>query len=204
MFERYSESARRTLFFARYEASQLGSRLIDTEHMLLGLLREMPEAVARALDVAHVSATDLRSDLKDRVVRGEKFATSIEIPFSAVTKRALQAAAEESDRLGHGYVGAEHLLLGLLAVEEGSIAAAVLMGRGLRLADLRKSIVALLSDSGMGDASAHPSVVDAGARFTLIKQLVSELLRAPRDSPRAYALAERINVELDALKANLG
>ena len=68
---------------------------------------------------------------------------------------------------------------------------------------MRKSIVALLGDSGMGDASTHPSVVDASARFTLIKQLVSELLRAPRDSPRAYALANRINAELDALEANL-
>ena len=204
MFERYSESARRTLFFARYEASQLGSRVIDTEHVLLGLLREMPEATARALDLAQVSATDLRSDLKDRVVRGEQFATSIEIPFSAVTKRALQTAAEEADGLGHGYIGGEHLLLGLLAAQEGGIAATVLTGRGLRLADMRKSIVALLGDSGMGDASAHPSVVDASARFTLIKQLVSELLRAPRDSPRAYALANRINAELDALEANLG
>jgi ATP-dependent Clp protease ATP-binding subunit ClpC len=203
MFERYSESARKTLFFARYEASQLGSRVIETEHVLLGLLRQMPEAAARALESAHVSATELRSDLRERVVYREKFATSIEIPFSVVTKRALQAAAEEADRLGHGYIAGEHLLLGLLAVEEGSIAATVLTRRGLRLADMRTSIVGLLSDRGLGDAPAHPSVVDTDARLTLIKQLVSELLRAPRDSPRAYALAERINVELDTLRANL-
>src|SRR5437867_138496 len=103
MFERYTESARRVLFFARYEASELGSVSIETGHVLLGLLREGKRSAIPLL--SQLPHDDIRRDVESRTPFQEKIAASVEIPFSAETKRVLQYAAEEADRLLHSYVG---------------------------------------------------------------------------------------------------
>src|SRR6266542_5108082 len=99
MFERYTERARRVLFFARYYASDCGSVAIDTEHLLLGLVREGKGLTSRIFARAHLSLTGLRSDVEGRLTRGERVPPSVEMPFSDTTKRVLRAAAEETDRL---------------------------------------------------------------------------------------------------------
>jgi ATP-dependent Clp protease ATP-binding subunit ClpC len=145
MFERYTERARRVLFFARYEASQLGSISIETEHLLLGLIREGKGLTSRIFARSHLSLESIRKEIEGRTVFREKVSTSVEIPFSAETKRVLQFAAEEADRLLHNYIGTEHLLLGILR-EERSVAATILMEKGMRLATVREDIVALLNE----------------------------------------------------------
>src|SRR4026207_406033 len=131
VFERYTERARRVLFFARYEASQLGSISIETEHLLLGLIREGKGLTSRLFARSHLSLESIRKEIEGRTVFREKVSTSVEIPFSAETKRVLQFAAEEADRLLHNYIGTEHLLLGILR-EERSVAATILMEKGMR------------------------------------------------------------------------
>jgi ATP-dependent Clp protease ATP-binding subunit ClpC len=145
MFERYTERARRVLFFARYEASQLGSISIETEHLLLGLIREGKGLTSRIFQRSHLSLESIRKDIEGRTVFREKVSTSVEIPFSGETKRVLQYAAEEADRLLHNYIGTEHLLLGLLR-EERSVAASILMEKGMRLHTVREDIVQLLNE----------------------------------------------------------
>jgi ATP-dependent Clp protease ATP-binding subunit ClpC len=145
MFERYTERARRVLFFARYEASQLGSISIETEHLLLGLIREGKGLTSRIFARSHLSLESIRKEIEGRTVFREKVSTSVEIPFSAETKRVLQFAAEEADRLLHNYIGTEHLLLGILR-EERSVAATILMEKGMRLNTVREDIVALLNE----------------------------------------------------------
>src|SRR6476469_9341799 len=145
MFERYTERARRVLFFARYEASQLGSVSIETEHLLLGLIREGKGLTSRIFARSHLSLENIRKEIEGRTVFREKVSTSVEIPFSAETKRVLQFAAEEADRLLHNYIGTEHLLLGILR-EERSVAATILMEKGMRLNTVREDIVALLNE----------------------------------------------------------
>ena len=145
MFERYTERARRVLFFARYEASQLGSISIETEHLLLGLIREGKGLTSRIFQRSHLSLDTIRKDIEGRTVFREKVSTSVEIPFSGETKRVLQYAAEEADRLLHNYIGTEHLLLGLLR-EERSVAASILMEKGMRLHAVREDIVQLLNE----------------------------------------------------------
>src|SRR5882672_2192824 len=110
MFERYTERARRVLFFARYEASQLGSHLIETEHLLLGLIREGKGLTSRIFARSHVSLETIRKEIEGRNAVREKVATGVEMPFSAEIKRVLQYAAEESDRLLDSHIGTEHLL----------------------------------------------------------------------------------------------
>ena len=139
MFERYTERARRVLFFARYEASQLGSVSIETEHLLLGLIREGKGLMSRVLARSNVSAEALRKDVESRAAVRASAPASDEIPFSAEAKRALVFATEEADRLLHTYIGTEHLLLGILR-EEQSLAAAVLTGRGIRLGAVREDV----------------------------------------------------------------
>lgn len=145
MFERYTERARRVLFFARYEASQLGSISIETEHLLLGLIREGKGLTSRMFSRSHLSLENIRKEIEGRTVLREKVSTSVEIPFSTETKRVLQFAAEEADRLLHNYIGTEHLLLGILR-EERSVAAMVLSEKGMRLNTIREDIVQLLNE----------------------------------------------------------
>jgi uncharacterized protein (TIGR03435 family) len=152
MFERFSERARRVLFFARDEASQLGSIDIDTEHLLLGLIRESKGLTIRLFAKAGVALDDIRDEVLRRVPARSKTPESAEMPFSAAAKRVLQHTAEEADRLLHDYVGTEHLLLGLLR-EQGCVAADVLTSRGLRLDGVREQIVEFLSD---GERPGHP------------------------------------------------
>ena len=145
MFERYTERARRVLFFARYEASQLGSISIETEHLLLGLIREGKGLTSRIFARSHLSLENIRKEVEGRTVFREKVSTSVEIPFSTETKRVLQHAAEEADRLLHNYIGTEHLLLGILR-EERSVAASILSEKGMRLSTVREDIVQLLNE----------------------------------------------------------
>ena len=145
MFERYTERARRVLFFARYEASQLGSISIETEHLLLGLIREGKGLTSRIFARSNLSLEHIRKQIVGRTAFREKVSTSVEIPFSGESKRLLQFAAEEADRLLHNYIGTEHLLLGILR-EERSVAASILMEKGMRLNSVREHIVALLNE----------------------------------------------------------
>ena len=145
MFERYTERARRVLFFARYEASQLGSISIETEHLLLGLIREGKGLTSRIFARSHLSLESIRKEIEGRTVFREKVSTSVEIPFSTETKRVLQYSAEEADRLLHNYIGTEHLLLGILR-EDRSLGASILTERGMRLNTVREDIVQLLNE----------------------------------------------------------
>src|SRR6266536_3074366 len=139
MFERYTEKARRVIFFARYEASQFGAPAIEPEHLLLGLMREDKTLTGRLFPRAQVSIESIRKEIEGRTLLREKISTSVELPLAPETKRVLAYAHEESDRLQHRHIGTEHLLLGLLR-EERSMAAEILYERGLRLNAVRDEI----------------------------------------------------------------
>ncbi|RPJ63418.1 MAG: ATP-dependent Clp protease ATP-binding subunit, partial [Acidobacteria bacterium] len=139
MFEKYTEKARRVIFFARYEASQLGSRCIETEHILLGLLREDKALASRFFPRTETALENIRKQVEGRSPSREKVSTSVELPLSDESKRVLTYAAEEADRLLCNYIGTEHLLLGLLR-EEKSFAASILYEKGLRLTRVREEL----------------------------------------------------------------
>ena len=200
MFERYTEGARRVLFFARYETSQLGSTAIETEHVLLGVIRGSQGLVKRILTLSQVSVTALRKEIEERSRFREKIGTSVEIPFSAETKRVLGFAAEEADRLRHSYIGTEHLLLALLR-EETSVAGSVLTRHGLRLDEVRNMVVKLLAEPSTAPTASSGEVFD---QIDHIKHLVDELAGLKPDNSNARALADRIHESLDRLEQQLG
>ena len=195
MFERYDEAARRTLFYARYEATQLGARSIETEHMLLGLIREGSGHAAKVL--GELPLLDMRKDLESRRTQ-EKVLPSIEIPFTAETKRVLEYACQEADRFAHRHIGPEHLLLGLMR-EEDSFAAATLLKYGMRLDDARARIDDV--------SNAAPSPVDSNAealrKIEQIEKLATDLNTLLSYNPELAMRAGLLLMDLQALKSLL-
>jgi ATP-dependent Clp protease ATP-binding subunit ClpC len=166
MFERYTEKARRVIFFARYEASQFGAPAIEPEHLLLGLMREDKTLTARFLARAQASLESIRKEIEGRAPLREKISTSVELPLAPETKRVLAYAHEESDRLQHRHIGTEHLLLGLLR-EERSLAAEILYERGLRLAAVREEVArATGSDTRAAQKKDTPHLVEFSRDLT--------------------------------------
>jgi heme-degrading monooxygenase HmoA len=123
MFERYSESARRTLFFARYEVAQSGGFTIEPEHLILGILRDSPQTILR-FAAPGTTGDAIREALRLPSGR-EKVSTSVEIPFSADTRDALARTAIEADDLKNHWIRPEHLLLGVMVKTSGAAASAL-------------------------------------------------------------------------------
>ena len=196
MFERYTEPARRALFFSRYEASQFGSLSIEAEHLLLGLIREDKAFTSRMFEAAQLSLNNVGDEIRRRANSRETVGTGVEIPFSAETKRILQFAADEADNLLHKHIGPEHLLLGLIK-EEKSFAASILLKKGFTLAGLRDQVSAASQtarEAGPRDR--------AGAALELeeVKKLVVRLESSVPDQDPAKGLIEQIRFYLERLQ----
>jgi ATP-dependent Clp protease ATP-binding subunit ClpC len=138
MFERYAEKARRVIFFARYEASMVGSPCIETEHLLLGILRE-DKALALRVVHSHSGIEAIRKQIDAHITKREKISTSVDLPLTEQCTRILGYAAEEAERLKSPLVESSHLLLALLR-EEQCFAAGILRERGLTLERAREDI----------------------------------------------------------------
>jgi hypothetical protein len=138
MFERYTEKARRTIFFARCEASQFGSPYIETEHLLLGILRE-DKALTNQFLHSHASVESIRKQIEGHTEIREKISTAVDLPLSAECKRILAYAAEEADHLSHKFIGTGHLFLGVLR-EQDCFAAKLLNERGVTLDIAREQV----------------------------------------------------------------
>jgi ATP-dependent Clp protease ATP-binding subunit ClpC len=136
VFERYTEKARRVIFQARYEAIHYGSPNIETEHLLLGILREAREIVQL---LPQGSDASIRNQIDVSTIPYKRLSPSVDLPLSNGSKRVLAYGAEEAERLGHHHIGTEHLLLGLLR-ENACFGAMILRERGLALDQLRETI----------------------------------------------------------------
>ncbi len=199
MFERYTERARRVIFFARYEASQLGSNSIETEHLLLGLIREGKGSTSRIFNKSHLSMETIRKEIEGRAPYRDKVSTSVDIPLSADSKRVLSYSSEEAERMLHNYIGTEHILLGLMR-EEKSVAAGILAEKGMRLGSVREDIVQLLNEkANVGKSKETPllsefsrDLTEAAARGALdplvgrgeeLARVIQVLCRRTRNNP---------------------
>src|SRR5512141_597128 len=111
MFERYTERARRVLFFARYEATQLGSTSIETEHLLLGLIREGKGLTSRIFARSHLSLESIRKEIEGRTVFREKVSTLFMIRRTPRSTRFPSSTVFRAARLGSTSIETEHLLL---------------------------------------------------------------------------------------------
>ena len=197
MFERYTEQARRALFFARYEAFQRGSPEIETEHVLLALFRDEQSVTMRVFARARLSREDIGRLVDARTSQLASLSESSEVRFSQVTIRALRYAAQEADRLLHGHVGTEHLLLGLFR-ENRCTAASILGELGLRIDAVRDQIVEMLGASSISPISLPFSLPLSSGEAHRLRVSVSR--RNAREGPLAISSPQRVDADGFTLK----
>jgi hypothetical protein len=133
MFERYTEKARRVIFFARYEASHYGSPQIESEHLLLGLLRENASLGHWIPDGQRET---IRKWIDAQTPQRPRISTSVDLPLSEESKKILETAASEADGLGHHTIGTDHLFLALFALKD-CLAAKLLQQAGANIEKVR-------------------------------------------------------------------
>ncbi|MEN6356447.1 MAG: ATP-dependent Clp protease ATP-binding subunit [Armatimonadota bacterium] len=141
MWQRFTERARRVVFFAQEEAGRLGENYVSTEHLLLGLVRENDSVAARILDRMGVSLGRIRSDIERQVTRGDG-RLGQDMQLTPRAKRVIDLAYDEARNLNNNYIGTEHLLLGLIREGEG-MAARVLQRLGVDLERTRREVMNL-------------------------------------------------------------
>jgi ATP-dependent Clp protease ATP-binding subunit ClpC len=170
MFERYTEKARRVIFFARYEASALGSAYIESEHLLLGLMRES-KSLFDPPCFPLGSRDVLRKRIEDHAPKLPPTTTSVDLPLASDAKRILAYAAEEAQALSHLHIGTEHILLGILKEREG-FAAKLLAEYGLTADNYHLKLKeAEKSDDGpaqRGSQPARPPFLGSSAAASLL------------------------------------
>jgi ATP-dependent Clp protease ATP-binding subunit ClpC len=145
MFEKYNEKARRALFFARYEASKLGSRVIESEHILLGVLREGEDIIKEIFTRFNIKPEQIRREVEGDRLFVDRISSSAELPLSEEAKKILAYASHEAESMLHQYVGTEHLLIGILRVES-STAARILTSKGLNVYGVREETISILKE----------------------------------------------------------
>lgn len=148
MFERFTERARRVVLLAQEEAKRLNHSAVGTEHILLGIIREGEGVASKTLESLNISPGRLRAEIESAIGRGDR-APYEEVAFTPRAKSVLELALDEARRLGHNYIGTEHLLLGLIREGEG-VAARVLEGMGADLERVRAQVVYLLGEDASG------------------------------------------------------
>ena len=141
MWQRFTERARRVVFFAQEEAGRLGENYVSTEHLLLGLVRENDSVAARILDRMGVSLGRIRSEIERQVTRGDGRLGN-EMQLTPRAKRVIDLAYDEARNLNNNYIGTEHLLLGLIREGEG-LAGRVLQKLGVDLERTRREVMSL-------------------------------------------------------------
>lgn len=151
MFNRFTERARKVVLLAKEEAKRFNHDYIGTEHILLGLIKEGEGVAAAVLLNLGLSLDMIRLEVEKLVQPGPQTIISGDIPFTPKAKKVIEMAMDEARRLGHNYIGTEHLLLGLIREGEG-VASQVLLNLGLDLARVRNEIMQLLGSFSGGQA----------------------------------------------------
>ncbi len=146
MFDRFTERARKVIILAKEEAKRFNHDYIGTEHILLGLIKEGESVAAAVLQNLGLSLDTIRLEVEKLVQFGPSTVVSGDIPFTPKAKKVIELAMDEARRLGHNYIGTEHLLLGLIKEGEG-VASHVLMNVGLDLNKVRSEVIKLLGST---------------------------------------------------------
>ena len=179
MWQKFTERARRVIFFAQEEAAKCGHNLVMPEHVLLGLVREDDNTAGKVLRRMNVAFKQIRSELEPRMARGEG-RTNQDMQLAVSAKKAVDLAYEEARGLHNDYIGTEHLLLGLIR-EGDAIAARTLVSLGADLAATRQVVRAMLAGE-----ECEPVIPDTmrGRDLLSISDLSADEIRLVFDTAR--------------------
>jgi ATP-dependent Clp protease ATP-binding subunit ClpC len=187
--DRFTKRARQALVFAQEEAQQLGHRWIGTEHLLLGLLREEQGIAAKVLAQMGLNIEQVRRMVAETLGRAEQLVAG-PIELAPRTKRVLELAIDEARRLGHNFIGTEHLLLGLIREGQG-IAAGILESNGLDLERVRQETLRQMQLVAPQGAQQK----EAGKGQSLVDQLGTDLTEAARQGKLDPVIGRQKEIE---------
>jgi len=187
--DRFTKRSRQSLTLAQDEALRLGHRYIGTEHLLLGLLREEQGVAARVLARLGVTLERVRQMVEDTIGHEERHNIAT-LELAPRTKRVLELAVDEARRLGHYYIGTEHLLLGLIREGQG-IAAGILETLGLDLDEVRKETMRQmqLTPAHVGQAK------ESAQSQSIVDQLGIDLTEAARQGKLDPVIGRQKEIE---------
>ena len=147
MLGRFTERAQRVLTIAQEEAIRLGHGNVGTEHILLGLIREGEGIAAKALVALNVNLDSIQQEIQKMIGYGDQSEAN-NVAYTPRAKRVIELSLDEARKLGHTYIGTEHILLGLIREGEG-VAARVLSNLGVNLNKAKQQVLQLLGGSEM-------------------------------------------------------
>lgn len=194
--ERFTQRARRVLSLAQEEAERLQHHQIGTEHLLLGLMREEGGVAGRVL---RDLGLDLRrvEELVTRLSTSESKTTTTQLDLSPGTKKVLELAVDEARRMGHHYIGTEHLLLGLVRQQEG-IALDVLRRLGVSPEEVRRQTRKVLQESPVQSSQQPTQERPRPAnreKTPLVDQLATDLTALAQDGKLDPVVGREMEIE---------
>ncbi|MBU3571637.1 ATP-dependent protease ATP-binding subunit ClpC [Priestia aryabhattai] len=176
MFGRFTERAQKVLALAQEEALRLGHNNIGTEHILLGIVREGEGIAAKALSALGLSTEKIQKEVEALIGRGQELTQTIH--YTPRAKKVIELSMDEARKLGHSYVGTEHILLGLIREGEG-VAARVLNNLGVSLNKARQQVLHLLGSNET--ASSHQGGSSSNANTPTLDSLARDLTVVARE-----------------------
>ncbi len=162
MWQRFTERARKVVFFAQEEATKFGEGYVSTEHLLLGLVRETDSVAARVLDRLGVALSRIRAEVEKQLPRGDA-RQSQDMTLTPRAKRVIDLAYDEARNLNNNYIGTEHLLLGLIREGDG-LAGRVLAKMGIELEKARREVLALQEHDPSSRGASPKSSSNGGSQ----------------------------------------
>jgi ATP-dependent Clp protease ATP-binding subunit ClpC len=195
VFQRFTDQARRVLVYAQEETRDLDHAYIGTEHILLGLIREGDGVAAKALDASGITYDVVR----EKVIELTELATNSSSgppPFTPRAKKVMELSLREAMRLGHSYIGTEHLLLGLVRQGNG-VAVRILNDLGVGMSEIQEQLVQLIpSLSNREDGEPSVPMINDGTIFRGVVRAIGEQLRPDLDAADLDDLADTIADDL--------
>jgi ATP-dependent Clp protease ATP-binding subunit ClpC len=177
MFGRFTERAQKVLALAQEEAVRLGHNNIGTEHILLGLVREGEGIAAKALNALGLGSEKIQEEVENLIGRGQEVSQTIH--YTPRAKKVIELSMDEARKLGHSYVGTEHILLGLIREGEG-VAARVLNNLGVSLNKARQQVLQLLGSNESSSSGGQGGAV-ANANTPTLDSLARDLTAIARE-----------------------
>ncbi|HRK22194.1 MAG TPA: Clp protease N-terminal domain-containing protein, partial [Fimbriimonadaceae bacterium] len=179
MWQRFTERARKVVFYAQEEAQKFGEGYVSTEHLLLGLVRESDSVAARVLEKLGVSLNRIRAEVEKQLPRGDA-RPSQDMTLTPRAKRVIDLAYDEARNLNNNYIGTEHLLLGLIREGDG-LAGRVLAKLGVELERARREVMALQDNETQTKAGSRSSGHSGGNKTQTLDEFGRDLTELARE-----------------------
>src|SRR5947207_3328201 len=198
MWQRFTERARKVVFYAQEEAQKFGEGYVSTEHLLLGLVRESDSVAARVLEKLGVSLNRIRSEVEKQLPRGDA-RPSQDMTLTPRAKRVIDLAYDEARNLNNNYIGTEHLLLGLIREGDG-LAGRVLAKLGVELERARREVMSLQDNetqtkSGGRATGSSSSTGGAVAKTQTLDEFGRDLTELAREGRLDPVVGRQMEIE---------